>query len=98
MKIIEDIAAQYKDLVESFLPHRISEAGDIGFQIEILKLEAENNNEIYYNFRLKEESDEDSNFKYSEHKNKSDGESVDDIYIPTNGAHVYCGFSVRKIE
>lgn len=97
MKVIEDIARQYKELVALFLPHRISDAGEIGFQIERLKIDAEDEGNIYFDFRLKEEGNDASESKYLDHKNKNHGKHIDDVYIPVDGVPIYCGFSVKKI-
>lgn len=97
MKVIEDIARQYKELVVLFLPHRVLDAGEIGFQIERLKIDAEDQGEAYFDFRLKEEGDSISESKYLEHKNKTRGKHIDDVYIPVDGTPIYCGFSVKKL-
>jgi hypothetical protein len=95
---MEDIERSYQPLVEQFLPNRLSDAGDIGFQIEKLKLEGEENGFLYFNFRLKEEFNEESELKYVEHRTKKGSKSdVDDVYLPVIGRAIFCGFSVKKI-
>lgn len=97
MKVIEEIEERYYKLVEYFLPHRIHQAAEIGYQIELFKIDAEEEGCIIENLRLKEDGDVLSTTKYEEKQILGKGEKVDDLYLVSDGKDIYFGYNLQKI-
>lgn len=95
MKIIQEIENCYLPLVKRFLPERISQASDIGYQIELFLSSSDD----YFNakaLRLKEEGNSLSETLYDLAKiEKGLGESVDDLYLPVEGNPIFFGFNLQ---
>lgn len=96
MKVIDEIKSRYLPLVSHFLPHRVEITGEIGYQIELFKLSAEDQGLICENFRLKEEENEESENLYNEVQVRGSGEKVDDLYLVVEGKPIYFGYNLRK--
>jgi hypothetical protein len=96
MKIMQELKNKYLPLVQHFIPNRVEEAGEIGYQIEMFCLHAKYENFVCENFRLKEEGDPVSTALYEETQKRGSGEKIDDLFVLTTGQDVYLGFNLRK--
>jgi hypothetical protein len=94
MKALKAIEDSYLPLVELFLPHRVEQAAEIGYQIELFKLDAEAGGGTLENLRLKEDGDAYSQSKYREKQRLNRGERVDDLYLILEGKDVYFGYNL----
>jgi uncharacterized ParB-like nuclease family protein len=95
MKIIQEIENCYLPLVKRFLPERVNQASEIGYQIELFLSSSDD----YFNakaLRLKEEGNTLSETLYDLAKiEKGTGEPVDDLYLPVEGNPIYFGFNLQ---
>jgi hypothetical protein len=93
MKIIEEIETRYLPLVKKFLPGRVHQASDIGYQIELFLASSDE----YFNassLRLKEESDVVSETLYDLTRlEATESDQIDDLYLPVEGNPIYFGFN-----
>jgi len=94
MKVIEEIETRYLPLVKKFLPSRLDQASDIGYQIELFLSSSDD----YYDvksLRLKQENDPVSETLYDLVKMQDTrGEQIDDLYLPVEGDPIYFGFNI----
>lgn len=98
MKFLEEIKERYQGFVSHYLPHRIEEAGEIGYQIELFLAQAEKEDYAVAFMRLKEEGDKASTTLYNQTKNEGGGEKVDDLFLLVSGKPIYFGFDLIKVS
>ena len=94
MKVIEEIETRYSPLVKKFLPSRLDQVSDIGYQIEMFLSSSDD----YYDaksLRLREENDPLSETLYDLVKMQDTKvEQIDDLYLPVEGNPIYFGFNI----
>jgi hypothetical protein len=94
MKVIEEIETRYLPLVKKFLPSRLDQVSEIGYQIEMFLSSSDD----YYDaksLRLREENDPLSETLYDLVKMQDTKvEQIDDLYLPVEGNPIYFGFNI----
>lgn len=96
MKILEDISDRYSGLVNEFIPQCIQYAGEIGYQIELFRLDLEDQGCELTNLRLREEGDSISESKYYVQKSLGKGEQIDDLFLLIPEKEIYFGYNLIK--